>query len=344
VDRATLALAFRNVGLEWDDCYCESVDKQYTSAVVEITPPQLHEEMPVRRQVAPIWAFACVTGVVAIAVWFAQVQYRAYKQRVLFGEFTDLFAATDAAYTAGDYPKARRLLQETERMSQTIDSAGSHASVQQLGARLAAVEGNDLEAIRRYQLAIGFRESAHTEVCVTALCEQVSEIEIRQGLFDDARAHLKRSLKGYQAMKDPVGIGLVYRDLGKLAYKQHDLDEATRLYDLSLDTVRGHHKPDIEADVHASQAMVLCDKGQQQTAKMLLEHSLQYWKDQHHQRWIAVTEGQLGKVAVSEGNVHLAQQLYTQAMHGFNGVGDAIGALECEQALARLSRSITQHR
>lgn len=337
VDRNTLVLAFKSVGLDWDDSRCEYVvrsgddDAEPKAVEAEVPQPKLRSRM---RWILWPALILCLlaAGPVYHEVTFFRDQNYLYS---LIGVFNKKMDGASEAFHAGNYPLAEDYIGQARKIALRLDSVEKVALARRIEADIAAAQGSLAEAKELYSEALQIRESMGDERSYPALQEALGDLETRTGDFKHAEIHLQKSLAGYQREKDPGGIAMAYRGLGSLAFERGQLDEASLMFSSAIGALQGKG-PAMEKDIEARQALVLRERGRYADARSVLQGCLTYWVKEEHPRWIAKTRWQLATVEAEAGNSRTARQLLVQAKEGYQRVGDRAGVADCDRALKDL--------
>ena len=304
VDRSTLAAAFKNLGLPWDEAYCERLntdrdrDEAQSPGRVDALEPTLASEpvtnrsaagviLPVNsRRRSPKRYFvlgASLLCLVAAAGWRMTTLSNARSSRWIY-ECNVAFDDGLERFHQGDYKAAKARLKVVIEIAKKHDSASRLSSALSLSGDLAAAEGSLREARDHYRDALGLRNALKEDREKIALWEALGDVETRLGEYVSAEESLNQSLHAYERAGDRVGVAMVSRDLGTLAYRRWDPDAAFRWFQASLDAVKGKSKPDIEADVRGRKALVMLKQGQLDEAREDLRDCLHYWTTKKHPR------------------------------------------------------------
>ncbi len=344
VDRPTLTLVFKSLGLDWDDSYCE-VECDEPQPVAEAEAPKAVPLVPVPRTSSLRVKRLLIAGGVLCALFAAAGQLlipamasgpHASDQNWAY-TYNKLLLAGSEDFHRGNYKDARSQIHEAIQLARAHAAPRALASALRISGDLAFAEGSFEEAKTRYSEALTLRGVFLEDVAEPALLEALGDLETRTGDYDSAKGHLTRSLKRYRDFKDGVGVAMAARNLGTLAFETKDLEDAIKWFTASLEAVKGLGKPDIETDIQGRMALVSREKGNYAQARSELNECLSYWTKRNHPRWMAQTEYQLGTVEAMAGNFQLARELLNRSKRGFEEVGDKAGSAETAAWIARVS-------
>jgi tetratricopeptide (TPR) repeat protein len=379
VDRASLALAFRSLGLHWEESLCRFPDappsepeaQSEPEAAVsppdpvpvpsDESPPGEESEKPrpsasapepvpsrvVRRSRFPVLLgvaglLLVLLGLSAAAYGFGAWKARADQHRWI-AEFARLERLGNSAYHRGDYAEARRHMVQAVKLARDKESMGRAAGALRLAGDLAGAAGDLVEAKRCYREALTLRQVIGLRATIYPVLQALGTVETRLGETDSARSHLQEALKGCQSEGDWTGVAMCRRDLGSLAVRTGDIAAAKRWYDAGLAALEGLDKPEIAVDIRGQWATVLRDQGRYTEARGILKECLRFWKERKHPRWIAVCQVRLGSVECLAGRYDAARMLLRAALAAFERLGDKAGAADCRKWLTRIpSRAQTQ--
>lgn len=339
VDRPSLALAFKNVGLSWDDSYCE---RPIDSDPVSLEPPlgpevlQVLEE-PERAPAGVRWGFAiavlCVLTVFGVISSQAQPNEASWRavasnHRKLAGE----------AYHRGDFNLARAEIAKSVELATANDNASSLAECRRVAGDLALVSG-DLNAAREhFGFALEIRKQLHQPNMWPALWEALGNVEIHAKNLRMARKYMLLSLNGYTDRRELGGIAMACRGLGTVAHLSGSKEEAHQWFDKALAALDGLDQEDMVTDIRARVALLYRDEGRIQEASKSLQTCLDYWNARGHDRWVATTQFQLATVDWQLGDQSQAISLLLESKSTFSRLGDRIGVQDCDQWLSKASR------
>lgn len=355
VDRSTLALAFKRVGLDWDDSCCASVHEEpkvpdQPEATPEPACEALAEPPFLAASEAKIerrgWRRGYALGGILVASTAATICWTLVSPRASTPApswMVEHNIALDdgmARFHRADYAGARRALARATALARDHDSAAYLSSALRLAGDIEAAEGNLTVARDRYRSALDIRTVIGQEEVRPAIFEALGVVQTRLGDLKGAEKSLMESLSGYRGAKDPVGVALASRDLGTLAVRTDDLDSAERWFQASLDSVGGLGKPDIVADVDGERALLALRRGRAHEARDAFLRCLDYWTAKGHARWVAVCELRLGLAESALGRRATALAMMRRSKAGFEKVGDRAGISDAANRLRVLEARV----
>lgn len=338
VDRASLTHAFKSLGVEWDDKYCEPAGglapepdpetRQESEQTVSIEKPT-----PRLRLIRALSVLVCMVlvGVAWVTTNAKREDNSLTWQRVATAAFqrcTDL-------YHEGKFEQARKELVVLKEIARNHDSAAAMSGAFRLGADIDGAEGSLENAKEGYKSAIRLRADLESDGTIPSIKEALGDVETRAGDYSDAEKTLLEALEGFSRYKDPVGVAMASRNLGTLSFVQKDLSGAERWFTYAFRSIYGLDKPDLEADLRGRQALLWHAQGKA-GAEEQLRKCLEYWTTKNHPRWIAVTQYQLGTIQSDAGATGEAERLLKLSQIGFQKVGDKAGARNASVALRKL--------
>ena len=343
VDRNSLRIAFKSVGLTWHDSFCISAplkkEKGFDSKenLIHQTPFQeVAIDILPRRSVSP-WIFVCSLTLVSVALLLTSyISNPSPMDKVR--QLHDEYSRVEHEFHDGKLDLASSALPTLLKRSQSSDSAAALAEGFRLKGDILEAHGQFAEAKRSYESDLSIREALYHEKSKPPLWEAIGVVDTRLGNLSQANMFLTKALNGYQSFGDNVGVSMSCRDLGTVAFLNRAFDLSLSWFDRADKAVSREHKPDLKMDIIARRALVYRDQGSLQKAKEILNTCLAYWKNRNHLRWIAVTESQLASVETQLGHLRKAKALYASSSNLFVKVGDQAGYFEANQTVHKLAR------
>ncbi len=334
VDRATLALAFTNLGLEWKDEYCED----------SVCPVESGDPSPTAEQAAPrrrpLWAGAAIViAAIAGGVWWHFRPSTPDTSQDWAVKFNVLFESANDKYHHARYDEAAAELQRAKEIAGEHQSAGLIATTLRLAGDLEAERGNLKLAAQDYTEALHLREMIGDKVSQPAIQEALGTVQIDLRLLPEAKQNLLLALEGFTKAGDAYGTAMAQRDLGKVCLAAQDLTEAESWLVSARTTIKGQGRHELEFDIQSSEAMIAKQQGHLDEARAKLSECLRYWTERHHQRWIARTQQQLGSVELASGRTEEARRVLGESLRSFRALGDAFSANQVELLLSSGSES-----
>lgn len=325
VDRPTLTLAFKNLGLSWREDYCapstaltpQGADSYPTPTLDE--PPTLREA-PVRG--ARLWPV--VVGAVLMLGMMLGSNYVGDKP----DHFNRLVMLSERAYHRADYATSRVFMRQALEIARKQERVPTLSEALRLAGDLERVYGNLAEARQLYFEAYTLRSSLSKARNMASLLTYLGETETELGMFDDAKAHLTEALERFDSASDQGGVVMVRRALGELAYRQGRYHDAGDQFDLALASVEDDA---MRIDLMSLNALVLARHGQFQVARQQLAVSYNYWSTFNHARWLAKTQLRQAEVELLAGNRSDAVRLLTSSKATYSQIGDQAGIAACNK-------------
>lgn len=341
-DRATLMLAFKRLGIPWDESFCRPPEAPGLAdePCDSVTPqPLVPTTQSKRRPIGPLLIVASLglSLVAALVRWpVSSSDSDPWRDR-----FNESLSAGTTQYQLGNYGAARPLLNGAVLLARQHGSAGSMASAIRMLADVDFAEGRLESAKSRYEQAIELWSLFGKEAAIPAVFEGLGTLKARMGALSDARKDLDRCLRGFATNGDVPGVAMACRDLGWVEYLGGRLDAAKSWYDAALRALELQGKPDIEVDVRGRYALVVAGQGRFAEARRQLRGCLEYWRLRRHPRWVAQTQYQMAMVDASAGRWSDARRLLADGRRGFAAVGDPLGVADCDRLLARAPSATT---
>ena len=345
VDRPTLTLAFKNLGLDWQDSYCVDASGQ------NLCPPSSDQVVDVSnldslRTKSPIWirlTFATI-AVLALCTTIVVILHRptttwaVRSDKPWQDQFCLIMAKGTESYHRAEYGHAQSQLDEAIGLARSHDAVGELAGALKLSGDLAAVRGSFQLARTRYEESATLWATLNQEPSRACVLEALGDLQTRTGDFEGARKNLTQALETFNLSKDSVGVAMAMRDLGSLSFCSGNLSSALNWFRAGMHELKGSSKPDIEADIRGRQALVLQKQGHPKEAHDILQNCLRYWTQRDHPRWEATIKFRLAAVEIDLGNRKSASLLLASSKTIFGGLGDAPNATEASNLLERLAK------
>ncbi|MBI5708383.1 MAG: tetratricopeptide repeat protein [Armatimonadetes bacterium] len=343
VDRATLILAFRSLGLVWSDSYCEFVERPDPGqppmgGTEQVALSKTRTSRRRRWLILSVAAIVVCCTAVCFPLFVVPAIGAAVKNQNEWAVYIPLDDGTKR-FHRGDFEGARTQIAKAVQIARRHELVAPLACAVRMAGDIAAAQGDFQEAKANYVQALELRRTLKDDVSQPAILEALGDIETKSGDLTSAEAHLRGSLEGYRRLKDRGGIAMASRDLGTLFFERGNLDAASSWFKASMQSLKGLHGGDMETDIHARQALVLRERGLFDDARAILASCLTYWRGKSHPRWVAQTEFQLGTVEVAAGNNGAAVQYFVRSRRGFSQFGDRAGQSACETWLERIRSS-----
>lgn len=236
----------------------------------------------------------------------------------------------------GEYTEAKRLYQESLKISQDLgDKKAISRSLHQLGT-LAQATGDLDEARKLYQQSLKIKNDLGDKSGVSTSLHQLGTLAYATGDLDEARRLYQQSMKIDQDLGDKSGVSKSLHQQGMLAKATGDLDGARRLYQQSLKIKHDlGDKNGVSTSLHAlgvlAQAM-----GDLDEARKLYQESMKIFQDLGDKSGVSKSLHQLGRLAQDTGDLDEARRLYQESLKITQDLGDKKGLATTSAQLALL--------
>jgi tetratricopeptide (TPR) repeat protein len=341
VDRPTLTIAFKRLGLAWDDRYCESVTRPEVQSAESLTEPI--GQAPAREtkvSVRPLRhrGFALAFGLVIplLLAPFTEIK-PATTGPFLQSDFFVHLRSAEEAYHHGRYGVAKNHLDQVLALLGDNPRAPQLALALRLAGDLASVEGRYQEAGDYYRDSLVIRRrTEHSSPVIPPLLEAIGDTELKLRNFETARGYFIECLNGYRKVEDVGGQAMALRGLGSAEAGLGNAQAAMHWLEEGLDVIAGTDSHGMRADIQSRMALVLRDEGRLAEAKRLLTRCLDFWQSEGHPRWIAKTRYELGTVEFMAGRANVALMMLAQSRTDYQAMGDAGGVEACKTWLDKI--------
>lgn len=338
VDRRTLVLACRTLGLKWRTTLCKPATN---GDVPESTPQRLAEdtatqELPQRRR---RWGLVALFGLalgglllsaVGAIKWGAMQRMQLRQQTQIEEQFRIAFAQGEAHYESGRYSQARDFCEAAIACALHLDRVRMLANATALSARIDTAEGRYEHALEGFGQALILYKSSGTTHAANPILEMIGDLETRLGRYVDAEQHLLESLEGADRVGNPIGMAEALRNLGTVAHETGRYELADRRFAEALEYLEDTDGENpLARDIRARRALATAKLGRTEEARRELEGALQFWRRRDHPRWIATTYYQLAQLERFAGNLSAARAHLDAAEQGYYAVGDLGGVRRC---------------
>ena len=340
VDRPSLSLAFRNVGLVWDESYCEPLAAEEPVVVPPLVVahevrPEPPISPPARRwtQRAPMlsmWIGGLVMLILMIGTPATSGPHHWSSQ------FNKHVSMAEYHYNRAQFNEARQYAEKAIHLAREHQNAAYLSEALRVAGDLASAQGSLEEALDRYETSLRLRIELQQVANMPSLYAALGDTELKLGNYDRANEHFRSALAKYREQKEQVGVAISYRGLGAVALAQRKVDSARDYLAQALSLIEGEPQTAMEVDIRAQSAMVLREEGATSEARIQLRRCLQYWMDEHHPRWIAKTQLQLALVELSSGDYVQARTLLKESRFSYQQIGDRWGVAQCDSHLAEV--------
>lgn len=343
-DRAVLHDVFKQVGLDWDESFCEPMPG--TANPLSTAGPANKETESDRRARFRLTVPALSAGAfLGLYILFWTLQTGSTSQAVAPGDLPEVarepLTRAWRLYHAGHYPEALRYLHVAESIASRRGEISVMAETRRLQGEVAAAEGDLLRALRLFDTALVLRKSFRFDQATASLLEVIGDAELRLGRFDDAEGHLTASYEGLVRLKDFRGAAATARTLGSLALARRNGTKAREWFSTSRSAMAGDPDPQLLLDLRAQEASILVLEGKARDAVPILEACLDEWRRRDHERWVAKTSTQLARALLATGDRARALRSVDVARKNFESVGDRLGVKECSDLAAAIRQSLS---
>ncbi|HMS56375.1 MAG TPA: tetratricopeptide repeat protein [Fimbriimonadaceae bacterium] len=319
-DRASLSVAFKSVGLDWSDSFCESANDDAEATVIPATT-STPRKSPFRPLVI---AGACVLSIFAVLSFKPSRNPPSDRdwQQVYFESYDE----AEVHYNRAQYREARVDIHRAISIARERENAPRLASSLRLAGDLEAASGNYRLAYARYKESLGIREGLQNKDAYPALEEALGSVELKQGNWKSARNHFLRSHDLFLQSRDWTGVAMASRGLGRASHLMGNYVQADYWYNRGLYALTQVEKPDLAMDIRSLRALLLHSTGKSVEAKKVLEDAIRYWVAKRHPRWVATMRMRYATVLEDKDE---AKALLETARKDFASLGDLGGVAEC---------------
>jgi len=217
----------------------------------------------------------------------------------------------------GDYIEARKLYQQSLKISQELgNKSGVSKSLGQMGI-LAQATGEYDEARKLYQKSLKIDQELGDKSGVSISLHEMGILAQATGEYDEARKLYQKSLKISQELGDKSGVSKSLHEMGILAQATGEYDEARKLYQKSLkiDQELGD-KSGVSISLH-EMGRLAQDTGEFDEARKLYQQSLKIKQELGDKNGIALSQAQLALLEEKMGHAEEALRLIHQAEASF---------------------------
>ena len=221
----------------------------------------------------------------------------------------------------GEYNEARRMYEESLKISEEIGNKNGVAEALHKLGNLAYLTGEFDEARKLYEHSLKISEDIGDKRCVSRSLQQLGILAQDFGDYDEARKLYEHSLEIMDELDDESGMSSSLHQLGMLAQDIGDYDEARDLYELSLGIKEDlGDKSGMSSSLH--QLGVLAQHtGDYDEARKLYQQSMNISQDLGDKRSMALSLSQSALLEMQQGNVQASIDLTTQAEAIFEQIG-----------------------
>ena len=278
VDRSSLQITFKSLGIEWDDSYILSrVETERVAIINSMTVESLseqddvpemtdtsHNQISSRPNRLSLIALAYPV-VIAMAIVAGLAARRVIKLTPITppkqSQPKESTLQIYDRFHSGQIAKASALLRKFEVNNGPSSSAGAIAEELHIQGDLHEAHGDLIAAKQCYECALRIRQSLKQSICLAPLQEAIGVAETRHGDYFLARKSLVKALSGFYETTDRVGIAITKRDLGALEFQIKHYTQAEKYYRQALQSLKGINKPDIVNDLNGKLALVFGVRG-----------------------------------------------------------------------------------
>jgi len=236
----------------------------------------------------------------------------------------------------GRYSQALRWLTLGRRALDSVRNRDAEAMRAQLSVWRSAMNF----AQGRFEKAIDWAEQAMDEA---ERAEDRDALAHSLYLHDAASVYLgrsidegnsRRALEIYEDLGDLSGQAIVANNLAGFAYYEGRWSDAVELYEQSRDARLRSGNPVEAVRAGAGIGEILCDQGDLERARPVLEEALSVWRAAGYPFGVAFVVSQLGRVASRAGGFAEADRLYREARTVYSELKARSDILETETRLA----------
>ena len=242
-------------------------------------------------------------------------------------------------FQLGEYTEAKRLYQESLKISQDLgDKRSVSRSLHQLGT-LAHATGNLDEAKKLYQQSLKIKNDLGDKNGVSTSLHQLGTLAYATGDLDEARKLYQQSMKIDQELGDKSGVSKSLHQQGMLAQAMGDLAKARKLYQQSLKIKNDlGDKNGVSTSLHQLGTLAYATGDLDEARRLNLE-SMKISQDLGNKSGISMSLHQLGMLAQAEGNLDEARMLYQESLKISQDLGDKRGLAVTSAQLAYLEEN-----
>jgi tetratricopeptide (TPR) repeat protein len=146
----------------------------------------------------------------------------------------------------------------------------------------------------------------------------------------------RRALEIYEELDDLSGQAIVANNLAGFAYFDGRWSEAVELYERSRRSRLQAGDPVEAVRAGAGIGEILCDQGDLDSARTVLEEALSVWRAADYPFGVGFVVSQLGRVAARAGRFDEAHQRYQEARSIYTGLRARSDLLETDTRIAEL--------
>jgi len=332
VDRATLVIAFQNLSLPLDECDFKPNTLQETP--VPTGSPEVAKRSVALQHFKRLGWLAAVIPVFLLAFPATQSPVSKTSKPLWRNEFNALFARGLDHYQHGRLDQAKAVVDELLAGAQTNDSARGFAGALRLSGDIAYGQGRFDEAESQFTSSLEAWQRLQSRRNVAELWEAIGNVQLKRGRLDEAKVSFACSLQGQEAEQNEVGMAMAHRGIGSVLFQSGDISGANERYSQGLRLLAKYKEPDMVNDLHGRLALVHAKQGKIEQAMDELRGCLSYWQKANSLRWIALTEMDLGNLAVDSGDHQSGIEHLSRSERGFQEIGDKANERIAHKAIA----------
>lgn len=157
------------------------------------------------------------------------------------------------------------------------------------------------------------------------------------GEFDAAEGYYARGIAISRGLGDPLGEGLALNRWGLLKLTRTEYTEAERLLEAAIAVAEPRQNHTILAAASLNLSAVFSDQGDFETARHLLEEASEQWRLLGNTTPYQPTLEVRGGIAIAEGELELATDLYEQSLEAGSAAGDVRAISVAQTGLATIA-------
>jgi len=183
--------------------------------------------------------------------------------------------------------------------------------------------------------AIEIGQDADPTALAAALLAEATILR-QQNLIEDAAEYGERSLALYRSQNDVTGVPAALTELGAIAERREDHDQAEVLLTEAIGLLRDHRSWERLAVALNLLGIVEQLRGNVDTARVHYEESLSVGREIADQNVIGTALVNLGEIAQLQGEVEEARNWFRQSLAVWSELGQDLATVYCLEVLAGL--------
>jgi non-specific serine/threonine protein kinase len=282
------------------------------------------------------------------AEWIRRVEadldnVRAAIALALAGE-TDPFIAVKIAVAMNSFwmlrgyaTEGRRIVRAALDLPAVAGSDIAQAWALYVGAALAESQSDHREALEMLERCLVLRRGLGNRGELAGTLSTISLARLQAGDVNGARESEREALEIFSEVGDRRGEAIGHLHLGQIAVRASDNAAARSHFERCLVIAREIGQQECEGAGELSLGIIACDDGEVGKAASHFERSLMVCRDAADKRGEATAIRWLGHMALTTGNLQLAQERLIDAAKAFKAFEMWEELLDCLEDLAALS-------